>query len=553
MLSKYEIEKICDQEIDLSLNNLSSLIECEYKWQNAETFDYNMFRFSNPLFYNAKHQIETAEKESQKLFINIFKGLLKKSGFEVREVLPSHDVQTSISFVVSSGFCPNTAFSFINDFKDEDWLYLSKSLAFNQLEIVLFYNRFNYKFDKKYLEGGINKTIYKSSELQELFEKYLNDEAYTVFSDKMQSYTIEVKNRIGVIAVDSTSEVKTYNLKKKIRDFISSKDFLQMKYKSIKGSSNEVDDINTICDENKEKINNQFFTQKYYEIMLGESDFANSLLTSEWLYYSYKKMLKKSNEKYDYTPVICGYLKSMEQLIFLFMKCLLNKGYYAQAINKLPKEIEFKERYVKKKCYKDIELTVSNLKYLDTQLGASCVFLKQYNSDNSVLKTSTDEIVSLLNEFRKECRNGYFHTDNVYDWAKVEDIRYNAFLLYYYLIGDCNITLDSFELKLVIPSMYEEFCNSINELFPFMGKRIYMVSGSKEQEIRIEIDDIFPKYCDGSRLYDQIPIVRVDRKNFDDTVYKTEELAPISENCMPDEIYVIDIKSQEKSIIWKKA
>ena len=50
---------------------------------------------------------------------------------------------------------------------------------------------------------------------------------------------------------------------------------------------------------------------RLYKTMIGQNEYAESFITSEWLYHSLK-----GTENYDLTAIISGYLKSIEQLLY---------------------------------------------------------------------------------------------------------------------------------------------------------------------------------------------------------------------------------------------
>ena len=55
----------------------------------------------------------------------------------------------------------------------------------------------------------------------------------------------------------------------------------------------------------------EFIDRKLFKALVGKSDFAKSFLTSEYLYNQFN-----NNDMFDYTAVVSGYLKSVEQLMF---------------------------------------------------------------------------------------------------------------------------------------------------------------------------------------------------------------------------------------------
>src|SRR5690606_5199181 len=53
-----------------------------------------------------------------------------------------------------------------------------------------------------------------------------------------------------------------------------------------------------------------FLTMRMEQAFVGFTDFARSYLTSEYLYRYFE-----GNSLFDYTPIVSGYIKSIEQLL----------------------------------------------------------------------------------------------------------------------------------------------------------------------------------------------------------------------------------------------
>ncbi len=565
MLTDIVVKNICDKEIRKAIENISSFVECQYTWENKEFMDYEMFRFANPLFYNAKHQIDFAEDESEKMIVRVLKSLFCESGYIVENIFDNNFNYANLlsGFIIYSDSCKKTGFCFMKNVGYVDWKKLQNETGFEDLNVVFFSTQIDFKFDEKYEKEGVIKKIYKRNNLHTLFEQYFCSNIYTIFMNAVNEYVNKINNKIGIITVATTSNIQTVYLKKIIEEEVIKKDYKNQPFWRIlvKKSFNAYDGkekiriskkTNNLRDDKFNRIIKQYIDDRYYQVLFGNSDFAKSLLSSEWLFHSYKSMINTDSEEYDFTPIICGYLKSMEQLVFLFMKCLANKGYYAQAKKGVKNQLEMDgivgvnrdEKYI------DIEITDSSLKYIDSQLGSCGLFLKQKNTKHVVLKSSSNEIYKLLNDFREECRNGYFHTDNVYNWKQIEKIRENAFYLYFLLLGDCNISIENENLQVRFKSKYEDFCDTISEYHP-LKNRTYMVKNNIVQEITIDADEVVPVYHNGIRKFTYIPISLIERKNPNSELAFITETMTISENDMPNEIYIIDKDTGKRNIIWK--
>ena len=122
--------------------------------------------------------------------------------------------------------------------------------------------------------------------------------------------------------------------------------------------------------------------------MVGSEEFAESFRTSEWLYYSLKDL-----KHFDYTAVISGYLKSVEQLLYKIVmlnvdnNCKITMSGAGdigrEAVRNRVRTYKWdhgswtivpaSDRTVK---YKYIDLTQAQVQYMDSSIGTFEFFLK---------------------------------------------------------------------------------------------------------------------------------------------------------------------------------
>lgn len=173
---------------------------------------------------------------------------------------------------------------------------------------------------------------------------------------------------------------------------------------------------------------------RLWRYVLGRSNVAKSLFTSEYLFTEFD-----GDACFDYTAVISGYLKSIEQLLYEILRIteggvtLRNRGFRKSWC---PERIRDKEYVVP---------DADNLQYVDSTLGSLIkaltptsnrkkVFLFSDNSD--WVKTVTD----CLKCYKDECRNNHFHKDVMTDWWRVQQVRDNTLFLYIVLLGGCRMS-----------------------------------------------------------------------------------------------------------------
>jgi len=145
-----------------------------------------------------------------------------------------------------------------------------------------------------------------------------------------------------------------------------------------------------------DKIRRQFIAKVKYKVLLGQSDFAESLITAEWLRDSMRKA-----QAIDLTVIGTGYFKAAEQLLYNLAKLRFSDADEKETFG------NFAYRYQKnQKLFFHGDLLPSTREYV-------------YESIYSYAKL----------------RNGYFHKHNIHDPNRIEEIRTATFLLMFLLLG----------------------------------------------------------------------------------------------------------------------
>lgn len=227
--------------------------------------------------------------------------------------------------------------------------------------------------------------------LMNFFNDYFGEEEKTRFASSLKEYLNDVNSYIGYIFVKSLTPNTLINFRKLTEHYILNIKFERLVNTSIKKCKMDGGDYLL--------LQSQFIEEKYYHIMLGDSDFAESIITAEWLYSSMKKA-----EAIDLTIIGMGYFKAIEQLLFELIK-----------VNNKTKELG--ER--------------------DFTIGGIATYYKK--NINSMFR---DDIAYFTKTFVKEAifeysdlRNGYFHKHNIHDWRKIDEIREATFDLVFLVLG----------------------------------------------------------------------------------------------------------------------
>lgn len=238
-----------------------------------------------------------------------------------------------------------------------------------------------------------------------------NYEMYILFVDQIKNAVDQAKNMISLSTVPGFTPQYIYKNRAKVLAA------LQNEVKELKLFSVNSKEHKYIENDSKRLIQEHdlvryFLDEKFDEVFVGKSNFAKSFLTSEYLYKYFKK-----NPMFDYTPIVSGYLKSIEQLLYSMCLNYRNANKIRYNLNTLNDYTEF----------------IDN------------------NSDmlRSNVQRRKKTIVNCLNSYRIESRNKLFHKHYLDKWDRVEQIRKNTIFLYVVLLGSVDLSKFPFDLKLI--------------------------------------------------------------------------------------------------------
>jgi len=254
------------------------------------------------------------------------------------------------------------------------------------------------------------------------------------------------------------------------------------------------------------KLAEFFLNNKYENAFVGTSDFAKSYLTSEYLYRHFK-----DNPMFDYTPIVSGYLKSIEQLLHAICE-----SYYKW--KNIPKD------------------------FLEYTLGKYISDIKKERVFKRELLPVKNTIISCLNSYRAESRNNLFHKDYFNSWDQVEQIRTNTIFLYVALLGSVEpyiITGDPTVLG-ILNIEYDQMFSAIDKQ---KNGFFSLVIGDKEySEMRKE-----PR--DRGLMFDKSGLITntILFKKYD---YDHEESVEVSRSNMPTSIWIVDSSGKKISQLW---
>lgn len=246
--------------------------------------------------------------------------------------------------------------------------------------------------------------------LKDIFDSYFGPEEFSVFTRYVNEFNERARYLIGFNTVITPTDEAIEQFKESVSDMLRKYPYRDFIPQDI--FENQIDILHA-----------NYIDRGLYKAMTGDASFADSFISSEWLY-----KLNLVTKSLDQTGIVAGYLKSVEQLLFTVIQFSKDKG----------KRIRTRDNTIS-------EYTTDNEKRIDKTLGSLNAFLEHNSGLFNVSNFVKYHIVNTINDWRDKQRNGYFHKDNLHDAEKVAEIRQKAIYLYFLILGGCSIHDDQFE------------------------------------------------------------------------------------------------------------
>ena len=335
-----------------------------------------------------------------------------------------------------------------------------------------------------YEADGVNL---RAESLETFFKHYFGETEYNDFLKAIDQYTKDAREITGYKSIKFFSKMNLATQKAIEEKTLTDWQYKTYEYQIIDRQDPRVSDFlyfspNLFPASELDKMVENYVQNGLYKAMVGSEEFAESFRTSEWLYYSLKDL-----KHFDYTAVISGYLKSVEQLLYKIVMLNVDnnckiamsgaRDVGREAVRNRVRTYKWdygswtivpaNDRTVK---FKYIDLTQAQVQYMDSSIGTFEYFLKN-NPHIFVFPGRAKTIADMVSCFRTECRNDFFHTHNLSDWDVVEIVRANATYLYFVLLGGCVIpSSKSSSLGMLSDDSFDELCKRIREFQHYNGE-----------------------------------------------------------------------------------
>lgn len=234
--------------------------------------------------------------------------------------------------------------------------------------------------------------------IKDFFKSYFGDEEYVRFEACLKKYIKEANDYIGYNAIKTLSKNSLVTFRK-----VTEYELLSFPYEDLMGINAKQYDLS---ETEFNKIKDQFIDEKRFLVMLGNGDYAESLITAEWLRDSMKRA-----QAIDLTVIGMGYFKAVEQLLYEILK-----------VNNCAGLTEESNLGAMAHVFKD---NIENIDFIRSDL----IFRTRRYIRESIFDY-------------KDLRNGYLHRHNIHEWEKIEHIRQASLNMIFLLLGGCNLSAE---------------------------------------------------------------------------------------------------------------
>ncbi len=264
-----------------------------------------------------------------------------------------------------------------------------------------------------------------------LFEDFTMDhfgfEELILFKKAMANYKEEMHQAVGYQVTEIFNSHNLELLKRMLIDEFPKYPYDRIKEDRLRDFRAERSYFRDLSDINYARIKEIFLEQGRYNLLLGNSNFSKSFLTSEWLYKKYFSLPGMDN-----TFIVTGYLKSMEQMLWNIIN-IIGEG------RQLGDEIIQVGRH-----NDDIRTTLGNMEYFITDYSNDDLYDRAFGENTHFVM---QYLRCQLSDWRSQNRNGYLHKDNLEGKEAVETVRDETYFLYMLILG--SLALDEEALAIL--------------------------------------------------------------------------------------------------------
>lgn len=259
-----------------------------------------------------------------------------------------------------------------------------------------------------------------------LFARFFSEAEYEIFLSGMRKAVSRANDIIGMGAITRLTLNRMSSLRGEILDSIRAERESGSKYAFTPKEAPRLP-FGSLSDREEATLDRAYYDDGLCYALVGSSDFARCFVTAEYL----RKALAQGGA-FDCTPIVCGYLKAIEQLAYALMRYRLSSSnrdglFIKKKLGRNPVvgKAEGKRPFRMGKS-EHVIFTPENEDCFDTSLGSLANFLNDDGKGWKLSKDGRHYVLWVLRQYAKDCRNGHFHKDNIESFEEVERIRGNT-------------------------------------------------------------------------------------------------------------------------------
>lgn len=355
-----------------------------------------------------------------------------------------------------------------------------------------------------------NTESYSSIRINELLSRYYSDDETKAIISGLSAAVTKAKEILGLQATMKLTNKHFYEQKAKTLRKLKTFSRDDMIYRRGEGRKDR--ELN-LSKKRFTALSTQFNANGLCESLVGDESFAKCFLTAEYMFDMFQ-----DGSQIDFTAVVAGYLKAVEQLEYKLMKIALcrpgSDALWITSKDNAGVPEEDKQDFGRKRPYPHVRFKVEYESRFNVTQGSLTSFLNHDFGGWSVNPSDRVIITNALDEFRDECRNSHFHKDNIDERQEAERIRHNAFLVLFYLLGGCKIDGSLFEQKRKLGAThvrYELFAHEVRKS-QYKTRRNFILRLEGEDPVKAirYFETIPPSFDETGKLSTSIPFTIVD-------------------------------------------
>lgn len=573
-LKKVDCTDIYTEETEKSLKTLKRFREA---WlRSSSGWNLEIFQYADPDFYFYRFAIDRQERSTKSLLTSIMYRVMERYGLSFD--VPDDRRNVPFSFIMHVND-QTLGYKYDDFYENEDVNAILENYNVDSAFIIRTWkagrsDEWIARENAHYLEDGAKVQAIK---IEDFFNTYFAEGEYDSFIACMDKYLKMAREITGYKSIGFLSSMNLAAQKVYEEKVLADWEYDSYHYQIIDSSNKKIRKYLYLSSNEFPKSTLHVMSVNYldrglFKTMIGSNEYAESFITSEWLFHSLD-----GKKNFDYTSVISGYLKSIEQLLHTIVmvnvdnNCKISMSRannirekaYDNAVRIFENRggawnelfVNTKKEY-RKKSFPYIDLTHNQIEYIDSSIGTFEFFLRN-NPHIFIDPSLSDTIADMVCCFRIECRNGYFHTHNLDDWSVVEKTRANAIYLYFVLLGVCIIPLDKeAELKMSEIDRFDELCKKIREFRHFNTEFIFEYDDGRKLNLIYDFINNTIEYTDdGIEHYVSLLFYSVDEfsleayEKFDAGIMK-EQKVYLTRDTLPSKIYGVHRDHNLEEIVF---